>query len=128
MTVPTVRNTWTSVPMTGIGGTSMRHPGTLSSNTMPSVIPSTAKNVLVYVTIKSGLASCSSQSIKIFTQDVSDKHYEKYLYSFSYPQNAVNSNSNNMWFPMPASRRIYMTVTDDVGTYCASNLYVVGYN
>ena len=127
VTVPTVRNTWTSVPMTGIGGTSMRHPGTLSY-VIPSVIPSIAKNVLVYATMYTGHANHVSQSIKVFTQDGSDKRYEKYLYSFSYSQNAINTNSGNMWFPMPTNRRIYMTVTHDAGANSAAHLNAVGYN
>ena len=127
VTVPTVRNTWTSVPITRIGGTNMRHPATFSY-VIPSVIPSTAKNVLVYVTMYTRYASTVSQSIKIFTQDRSDRRYEKYLYSFSHPQPGINTNSGNMWFPMPVNRRIYMTVTRDAGTHCSANLYAVGYS
>ncbi len=37
-------------------------------------------------------------------------------------ENAVNTNSDNMWFPMPINRRIYMTVDRDIGTNCRSNL------
>ena len=127
LTVPTVRHTWTSVPITSVGSTDLRHPNTFSY-VIPSVIPSTAKNVLVYATLHSGGASSAKQHIKVFTQDGSGMHYEKYLYSYSYPQNAVNTNSDNMWFPMPANRRIYMTVTRDAGTHCYASLYVVGYN
>ena len=104
----------------------MRHPSTLSY-VIPSVIPSTAKNVLVFATMYTGSANRVSQSIKIFTQGRS-KRYEKYLFSFSYPQGAINTNSDNIWFPMPVNRRIYMTLTDDAGNNCGANLYVVGYN
>ena len=127
VTAPTVRNTWTSVPITSIGSTNMRHPNTFSY-VIPSVIPSTAKNVLVYATMYTGYAISVPQSIKIYTQDGSNKHYEKYIYSRSYPQSAVNTNSENMWFPMPTNRRVYMTVTHDAGSNCGANLYVVGYN
>ena len=126
MTVPTVRHTWTSVPITSIGGTNMRHPNTFSY-AIPSVIPSKAKNVLVYATMYTGHANRVSQNIKVFTQN-GGKRYEKYLYSFSYPQSAINTNSDNMWFPMPVNRRIYMTVTHDAGTNSRAELYVVGYN
>ena len=105
----------------------MRHPNTFSY-VIPSVIPSTAKNVLIYAAIFTGIASHVSQHIKVFTQDGSDKHYEKYLYAFSTTQHAINTNSENMWFPMPANRRIYMTVTNDCGHSCNAILYAVGYN
>ena len=123
----TVPNTWTSVPRTFIGYTDMQYPGTLSY-VIPSVIPSTAKNVLVHATMLTGTANTVSQNIKIFTQDGSDRHYEKYLFSFSYPQNAINTNSDNMWFPMPVNRRIYMTVTHDSGPNCGAYLFAIGYN
>ena len=123
----TVPNTWTSLPLTYIGGTDMQYPGTLAY-VIPSVIPSTAKNVLIYVILYTSSANSKYQSIKIFTQDGSNKRYEKYLFSYSYPQNAINTNSGNMWFPMPANRRIYMIVTDDAGLHCGANLFAIGYN
>ena len=127
MTPPTIRNTWTSVPLTYIGGTNLRHPNTFSY-VIPSVIPSTAKNVLVYAAIHCGHAIPSvSQHIKIFTQDGSNMRYEKYLYMLTWNQSALNTNSENMWFPMPTNRRIYMTVYKDAGSNCGAHLYAVGY-
>ena len=106
----------------------MRHPSTFSY-VIPSVIPSTAKNVLVYATIHCGHALPNvQQHIKIFTQDGSNMRYEKYLYMLTWNQGAINTNSENMWFPMPINRRIYMTVYKDAGTYCGAGLYAVGYN
>ena len=79
VTIPTVRNTWTSVPMTSIGSTNLRHPSTLSF-VIPNVIPSTAKNVLINVAIQCGTANKGTTSnLKLFTQDGSNKHFEKYL-------------------------------------------------
>ena len=60
-TIPTVRNTWKSVPMTTIGSTNLRHPSTLSFD-FPNVIPSTAKNVLIYVAIQCGKANQDTTS------------------------------------------------------------------
>ena len=124
-----IRNTWTSVPLTIIGQTNMRHPGTLSY-VIPSVIPSTAKNVLVYAIVRCGNASNRGpqHDVKIFTQDGSNTRYEKYLFMSSRTQDAINTNSDNMWFPMPINRRIYMTISSDSGTFCFARLNAIGYN
>ena len=130
VTLPTVRSTWKSVAITHFGHTNLRHRGTFSY-VIPSVIPSTANNVLIYVTGACGHApNHVVQHIKIFTQDGSDKHYEKYLYVESYRTVAANTNSENMWFPMPTSRRVFVVINgSDVGSnYCTFNLHVVGYN
>ncbi len=128
VSIPTVRNTWTSVPITSIGGTNLRHPNTFSF-VIPSVIPSTAKNVLIYAILNSGGANQGiTLHLKVFTQDGSNKRFEKYLYLLTYFQNAYNTNSDNMWFPMPSNRRIYMTVDRDVGANCGAHLFAIGYN
>ncbi len=126
--IPTVRNTWTFVPITSIGSTNLRHPNTFSFVIL-SVIPSTAKNVLIYVFVGCGQANVGTTlHLKVFTQDGSNKRFEKYLYMLTWNQNAINTNSDNMWFPMPINRRIYITVDRDLGTNCHSALFAIGYN
>ena len=66
--------------------------------------------------------------LKVFTQDGSNKRFEKYLYMHTWNQVAINTNSDNMWFPMPINRRIYMTVDMDAGPNCGAHLYAIGYN
>ncbi len=66
--------------------------------------------------------------LKVFTQEGSNKRFEKYLYMLTFHQLAYNTNSDNMWFPMPSNRRIYMTVNKDVGANCGAQLYAIGYN
>ena len=129
-TPPTVQPlpsvTWTSVPITSIGGTDLRTTSTFSY-TIPNVIPSTAKEVLIYATLHSGTAlSGVSQHVKIFTQEDSNL-YEKYLYVLSFNQLAYNTNSDNMWFPMPSNRRIMMVVTRNEGPNCGAALHAIGY-
>ncbi len=128
VSTPTVRNTWTSVPITSIGSTNLRHPNTLSF-VIPNVIPSTAKNVLIYTVMHCGHANVANTlHLKVFTQDGSSKRFEKYLYMLTWSQLAYNTNSDNMWFPMPINRRIYMKVDRDVGANCEAHLYAIGYN
>ena len=123
---PSPSVTWTSVPITSIGSTNLRTPSTFAY-TIPNVIPSTAEEVLIYAFLQSGNANPNiAQHVKIFTQEGSSS-YEKYLFVKSWDQNAINTNSDNMWFPMPSNRRILMTVTRDQGNNCAAELTAIGY-
>ena len=117
---------WTSVPITSIGSTNLRTPSTFSY-TIPNVIPSTAKEVFIFALVHSGGATPTvNQHVKIFTQEGSNR-YEQYLYIYTWNQAAINTNSDNMWFPMPSNRRIMMTVTRDQGTNCYAQMYAIGY-
>ena len=116
------------MPLTSIGSTDLRTPATFQY-IIPSIIPSTAKNVLVYVAMSCGHANRGvSQHVKVFTKDESEKVYEKYLFMLHYPQYAHNTNSDNMWFPVTTDRKIYMTVFKDAGTNCGAYTHVIGYD
>ena len=118
--------TWTSVTRTRIGSTNLRHPSTLSYS-IPNVIPSTAKEVRIYISAQTGGSDRGAyQQLKIFTQEGSAR-YEQYLFLQSWAQNAINSNSENMWFPMPTNRRVYLTVQTDQGPNCEAELFAIGY-
>ena len=103
MAIPTIRNTWTSVPRTAIGGSNLRHPNTFSF-VIPNVIPSTAKNVLIYTIMYCGGANRYQpppQSIYACRMEVTNVLKSISLLMKSWIQNAYNTNSDNMWFPMP---------------------------
>ena len=94
---------------------------------IPDTIPSASKELLVYVSVGSGDSSPGIDNhIKIYTQ-IGDNRYEKYLYTKTWNQNAVNTNSDNMWFPMPRSRFIYLTVPTADGVNIGVNLFAIGY-
>ena len=117
---------WTSVPFTEIGTTNLKHAATLSFN-IPSVVPSSATEVLIHAGFYTGSSNNGPlQYIKIFTQ-IGTAKYEKYLMMFSYPQSAINTNSDNMWFPMPPNRRVYLTLQTAVGNNAAAYLHTIGY-
>ncbi len=122
VTITTIHNTWTSVPMTTIGSTNLRHPNTFSF-VIPNVISSTAKNVLIYATMLCGCKPAYSLHLKVFTKDGSSKRFDKYFFMLTWSQVANNTNVDNMWFPMSAKHRIYMTVDRDLGTNCGASLY-----
>ena len=117
---------WTSVPMTTVGSSNFQHAATFSY-TIPYVIPSNAREVLVHAGFYTGLSNNGPlQYLKIFTQ-IETNRYEQYLMVFSYPQNAFNTNSDNMWFPMPPNRLVHLTVPAATGKNSGVRLFVIGY-
>ena len=100
---------WISVQITSIGSSNLEGADTFSYP-IPDLIPSTATEVLVYVAVYSGSSATGPyHSLKLYTQ-IRTNRYEKYLYVMSADQPAYSFNSDNMWFPMPPSRLVYLTV------------------
>ena len=117
---------WTSVAATSIGTSNLQHASTVSF-TIPSVIPSSANEVLIHAGVFSGTSNRGPyHDLKIFTQ-IGSARYEKYLLVYSYPQPAYNTNSDNMWFPMPPNRRVYLTVPTAHGSNAGARLFAIGY-
>ena len=118
--------TWTSISKAYIGSTSLTYT-TTHSYVIPYTVPSSAREVLIYGIVAGGYAGNNIfQDIKIFTQEGTTR-YKKYLYMHSWSQDAWNTNSDNMWFPMPSNRRILMTVSRNHGGNGYARLYAIGY-
>ena len=118
---------WTSVSMTSIGSSTLRQTGTTAYD-IPSVIPSSAKEVLVLADVRVGYSGPVDRAhyIKIYTQE-NQKQYEKYILLYSYNQDAWNTNSDNLWFPMTSGRQVFVELTyahsGNLGIY----LHAIGY-
>lgn len=132
--LPTVQqhyspSNWTTVARTFIGTSLLQEIGTFSFD-IPSIIPSDAKEVLIYGAFYAGTNDNNiSLDIKCFTE-IGTTRYEKYIYLLTWNQNAINSNSDNMWFPMPPDRRFYMTVPIALprgSQHGGALMYVIGY-
>ena len=81
----------------------------------------------MYVAVDSGTSSVGIiNHLKIYTQ-IRDNRYEKYLYTKTWNQKAINTNSENMWFPMPPNRLVYLTVSAPEGINTGVNLFTIGY-
>ena len=117
---------WISVQRTVIGSSTLRE-ATTNAYVIPDIIPSSAREVLVFVGANIGYSNIGPYSdLKIFTQ-IGTTQYEKYLRLYSYNQVAYNSNSENMWFPMPPNRKVYLTVPKPYGESVVIGFYVIGY-
>ena len=99
---------WTSVSMTQIPCANLQHTGTVAYD-IPSVIPSSAKEVLLLASARVGSSGPSNRLhyIKIYTEQNSIQ-YEKYLMIYSWPNKAHNTNSDNLWFPMTTGRQVFV--------------------
>ena len=117
---------WTSVPRTIIGSTQLRDVG-LESFDIPSVIPSSAKEVLVLADMQVGYSGPPGvlNYVKIFTTN--SRTFEKYIVLRSAHQNAWSVNSENMWFPMTAGRRVYIESEEAHNQNLILNLHAIGY-
>ena len=102
---------WTSVTRTRVGSTSSQATGTLAYD-IPSVIPNSAKEVLILASVVIGNSGPSGRHhyIKIYTQQGSQQ-FEKYIYIRTYGQSAYNTNSDNLWFPMTTGRQVFVELT-----------------
>ena len=118
---------WTSVTRTRVGSTHSRSTGTLAYG-IPSVIPSSAKEVLILASATVGNSGPSGRGhyIKIYTQQDSQQ-FEKYIYIVTYPQNAVSTNSDNLWFPMTTGRQVFVELTYAHTDSLKFFLHAIGY-
>jgi len=70
-------------------------------------IPDSATEILVFVMISSGNSDRSDGArIRLYTEAGAER-YEKMLYWSRYSQPAIGFNSENLWFPVTASRKLY---------------------
>ena len=118
---------WTSVPMTRIAYSQLRHTGILAYD-IPSVIPSSAKEVLMLASVTVGGTGPAEREhfVKIYTkQDL--KQYEKYILLRTTPHTAYNTNSDNLWFPMTSGRQMFVELTYAHTGQLFFYLHVIGY-
>ena len=126
-TVPTYSATWNSVSRTRIGGINFATTNT-QSFPIPSVIPDTATEVLLFIEIIAGTSQNDYCIIKIFTEESDDRRFEKYISIKTWPQNSHTMSEDNMWFPFMANRRVYVKLSKSINAqHVYSNIYVIGY-
>ena len=127
-TAPTYSATWNSVSMTGIGGINFVTTNA-QSFLIPSVIPDTASEVLLYIEIIAGISQQGKCIIKIFTEESDDRRFEKYLSISTWHQHSYTMTEDNMWFPFMENRRVYVKLSNSLTQtqYVSGNIYVIGY-
>ncbi len=118
--------TWTSVSITRIGSTDFRSTGTLSYE-IPDIIPDDAIEVLVYAYFRAHYSSGSESHFKIYTEGDEGEEYAKYIALIPGSRSYYYTNTDNMWFPMTSSRRIFLNVPNALSNSIDGYLYAIGY-
>ena len=118
---------WESIEPTRIGRINMDSTST-QSFVIPSSIPTTAREVLVYVHVLTGHKDDLFANLKVYTEASTTRQFIKYLPIRTYPQNAYSIVSENMWFPNPSNMRVYVSLSQSLGTDNISGVVkVIGY-
>ena len=94
---------------------------------IPDIIPHTANEFLLYASLACGSADGIRTNSIVFYVEHDGIQFKEFLYMRSYPQSAWNTNSDNMWFPMPADRQIHVIVQGAIRGDCFVLLYTIGY-
>lgn len=118
--------TWTPVTLTSIGLLNIDSASTFHFQ-IPSIIPHNSSEFLLYAYLACGHAAVEIDSDITFYVEDGGVRFEKFLHLQSYSQDAWNTNSDNMWFLMPADRQIHVNVQAAAGGNCYAHLYVIGY-
>ena len=63
----------------------------------------------MYATALCGISTIDMGADIAYYVEVNGIHYEHFLHMHSYPQ--YNTNSDNMWFPIPSNRMVYVSET-----------------
>jgi hypothetical protein len=110
-----------------IGGAQFDQPR-IHQFSLENIVPETATQLLIYATVYSGntYGPTVFVDISIFVY-VDDKDLAQHLYITAYQQEAYNSNTDNMWFPVPSSKIIYVYVPVAVPGWAGFRLEAIGY-
>lgn len=118
---------WTAVTLTHLGTSDLMEVNTLAFD-IPSIIPSSAGEFLVFCSIYIGNTGQQGpyQNLAIFTE-INNARYYKYLAVYPWNADDYSFASDNMWFPMPTNREVFITVTATCGRHANFNCFVTGY-
>ena len=113
--------------MSLVGSGTLNNDVTIAYNI--SGVPDDARGILLYASLSCGgnqehTSQVGDVAFYVLRQGV---RCAKYLYMVGFPQNAYNTNSDNMWLPMPSSKVVYIDVPTKFTGYCFFRLFVIGY-
>ena len=117
---------WNSIPLTYIGGINTRTAATQTFQ-IPSIIPQTAKEILVYVYIVCHYSDAVFVQMKVYTEQSHTRRFEKYLPLQTWHQDAHTMTADNMWFPLTPNRRVYLCLSATVPGSGWGYIFIIGY-
>ncbi len=82
--------------------------GERAARPIPTTIPSTAREILVYAQVATGYVKGGPHRFRIATRLDGDREAAFYLYAVGQPQQSWGYNSDNVWLPMPKNRELIL--------------------
>ena len=117
---------WTPIAVMPINETASLVAGTYQ-HTIPSAVPDTAREILLYATVFCGLTTPHLNSdIALYTVE-GDQRFGMYLRMHGWGQSAINTNSDNIWLPMPSNHLLYVEVPATYSGICGFRISATGY-
>jgi hypothetical protein len=109
-------------------GSGKLNPPQIYQYNLANIVPETATQVLLYATIYSGNTYDSTilVDVSIFVY-VDEKRLAQHLFIIAYRQDAYSSNTNNMWFPVPSNKMLYIQVPVGVPGWTGFWVDAIGY-
>jgi len=121
----------TSLTWKGVNVTSQRLPGQSGAKmvySIPEVVPSTVREVLIYVWVRTGGKNSDGDSNFKFTINAGSDAPYFLLHLHGYNQDAWSYNSDNVWLPMPADRQIQVELLgESINGNWSGEIRVIGY-
>ena len=121
---------WKPLARTELGDVSFKTHSTQTFNLSATGVPSSAKEVFIYITMMTGYNTCPDSDIEVavWTSD-GNTEYKKYLFGHLYHQTAWSYNSENMSFPLTPGHHtlnVQYTGPTSIEKY-QCHVYVIGY-
>ena len=122
----TLLDTWVSLPLTLIGQVNMQDTN-VQSFPLPSSVPITANDVLIFAFIEAGYTTNSGPNVRYFTQLSDSITFDMYLHIRGWPQDAHTVTSDNMWLPQTPERMLHVQVQGVLEGNEIALVYAIGY-
>ncbi len=81
----------------------------------------------MYANFHAASSSGSNSHFKIYTEEDDGKEYAKYMTLLTGSHSYYYINTDNLWFPMTSSRRVFLSVPHALSGNIFGYLYVIGY-
>ena len=118
---------WTSIGLNGYIGQINFNTMSPQSFSIPSIVPHTAQEILVYINIVTSNSQAGYSQIRVYTESSPERRFEKFLAVYTSPQHGHSMVEDNMWFPLTENRKLFIDLNGPVGDIKIDNVFVIGY-
>ena len=113
------------MPLTWIGNVDMETTD-VQTFPLPTSIPATATEVLIYAYIKAGVSEIVSPEVRYYTQ-LGAYTFDMYLHISGWPQDANTVTCDNMWLPLTPEWTLHVQLSEKIVGGLIGPIRVIGY-